>query len=115
MWFVFPQVRGLGSSTTAWHYGIGTLDEAIAYLKDPVLGQRLREWTKLVIDTEGRSAEQIFGYPDYLKFRSSMTLFDAAQRENDAVEEPLFREALEKYYRGEPDEKTLTILGRSRS
>ncbi len=106
MWFVFPQVRGLGSSSTARRYAIGSLDEASAFLAHPVLGRRLREWTQIVLEVEGRSAEEIFGYPDYLKFRSSMTLFSRVP-EADAV----FERALEKYYGGKPDRTTLDILG----
>lgn len=106
MWFVFPQVRGLGSSPTAQRYAIGSLDEASAYLAHPVLGPRLREWTQIVLAVEGRSAEEVFGYPDYLKFRSSMTLFSRVPGAD-----PVFTKALEKYYGGEPDRKTLDILG----
>jgi uncharacterized protein (DUF1810 family) len=115
MWFVFPQIEGLGSSPTAQTYAIRSLDEAQAYLSHDVLGRRLREWTKLVLEVEGKSAQQIFGYPDYLKFRSSMTLFDLAEREaqDRANSDGLFRKALEKYYSGRPDEQTLRILGRS--
>src|SRR5207244_3288909 len=78
MWFVFPQLAGLGSSATARHYAIGSLEEARAYLAHPVLGPRLRECTGLVNRIEGRSVEAIFGYPDYLKFRWCMTLFARA-------------------------------------
>ena len=106
MWFVFPQIRGLGSSPTAQRYAIGSLDEATAYLEHPVLGARLREWTELVLEVEGRSAEEIFGYPDYLKFRSSMTLFSRVPGAD-----PVFARALEKYYGGKPDARTLDILG----
>ena len=109
MWFVFPQVKGLGHTPTAQHYGIGSLDEAKAYLAHPVLGPRLQEWTTTVLAVEGRTAETIFGYPDYLKFRSSMTLFDAAS--GQAGGSSVFRRALEKFYRGEPDSSTLRILG----
>lgn len=105
MWFVFPQIAGLGHSPTAQHYAIGSLEEARAYLAHPTLGARLREWTRLVLAVHGRSAEEIFGYPDNLKFRSSMTLFDAA-----SDDEELFRAALEKYYGGEADEATLRHL-----
>lgn len=117
MWFVFPQVEGLGSSATAQRYAIGSLDEAIAYLNHPVLGPRLEKWTQLVVETEGRSADEIFGYPDYLKFRSSMTLFDLAEKESaeeetDDGSDGVFRRALEKYYAGRADDKTLRILGR---
>ena len=106
MWFVFPQVRGLASSPTAQRYAIGSLDEAAAYLEHPVLGARLREWSETVLAVEGRSAEEVFGYPDYLKFRSSMTLFSRVPGAD-----PVFQKALEKYYSGEPDRKTLDILG----
>jgi uncharacterized protein (DUF1810 family) len=107
MWFAFPQVHGLGHSPMAQRYAIRSLDEAKAFLKHPVLGKRLREWTRLVLDVEGRSAEQIFGYPDYLKFRSSMTLFSLAAEPGS-----VFHRALEKFYGGEPDRKTLQILGK---
>jgi uncharacterized protein (DUF1810 family) len=107
MWFVFPQIKGLGRSSTAQEYAIRSLDEAKAYLDHPVLGARLREWTQIVVDVEGRSAEEIFGYPDYLKFRSCMTLFDLASPDDDQ----LFKAALDKYYDGKPDEKTLGIVG----
>jgi uncharacterized protein (DUF1810 family) len=106
MWFVFPQIRGLGSSPTAQRYAIGSLDEAAAYLEHPVLGARLREWSETVLAVEGQSAEEIFGYPDYLKFRSSMTLFSRVPGAD-----PVFQKALEKYYGGKPDHKTLDILG----
>jgi uncharacterized protein (DUF1810 family) len=106
MWFVFPQVRGLGTSPMAQRYAIRSLEEARAYLEHPVLGPRLIEWTHIVLGVEGRSAEQIFGYPDYLKFRSSMTLFSRVPGAD-----PVFARALEKYYRGEPDRRTLEILG----
>src|SRR6478672_8846533 len=75
MWFVFPQLRGLGHSPTAQHYGIASLDEARAYLAHPVLGDRLRECTRLVLRVDGRNARAIFGSPDDFKFRSCMTLY----------------------------------------
>lgn len=105
MWFVFPQLVALGRSPIAQHYGITDLAEARAYLADPILGNRLIELTKVVNAVEGRTAHQIFGDPDDLKFRSSMTLFAQA-----APDEPAFREALAKYYGGEPDPRTLEIL-----
>ncbi|TLY64180.1 MAG: DUF1810 domain-containing protein [Gammaproteobacteria bacterium] len=123
MWFVFPQLKGLGSSATARHYAIGSLEEARAYLAHPVLGPRLRECTGLVNRIEGRSVEAIFGYPDHLKFRSCMTLFArAAETVTGAVgahapgharsadETQPFREALEKYFAGEGDALTLQLL-----
>ncbi|HEX5380245.1 MAG TPA: DUF1810 domain-containing protein [Phenylobacterium sp.] len=107
MWFVFPQIAGLGSTPMAQRYAVASLDEARAYLDHPVLGARLRDLTALVIAVEGRTAHQIFGSPDDLKFRSSMTLFGQA-----APAEPLFREALAKYYAGQPDPRTLELLDR---
>lgn len=108
MWFVFPQLRGLGGSPTAVHYGISSLDEARAYLGHALLGPRLRECTRLVTGVQGRSAAQIFGSPDDLKLCSSMTLF-AHATEDDAD----FVAVLEKYYDGRQDELTLKRLGRT--
>jgi uncharacterized protein (DUF1810 family) len=108
MWFVFPQLRGLGSSPTAQHYAIGSLDEARAYLAHPTLGARLRRCTELVNRLEGRSAQQIFGHPDDLKFRSSMTLFARAAA---GAAEP-FEEALAKYFAGEEDSRSRELLTR---
>jgi uncharacterized protein (DUF1810 family) len=105
MWFIFPQVRGLGHSSTAQMFGISSLEEARTYLDHPILGSRLRECTRLVNLLEGRSAHQIFGYPDELKFRSSITLFAKATSDN-----AIFVEALEKYYNGEFDDLTLAKL-----
>jgi uncharacterized protein (DUF1810 family) len=109
MWFIFPQLRGLGRSSTAWHYGIGSLREAQAYLGHPVLGSRLRECTRLLLEVEGRSIRDILGYPDDLKLRSCLTLF--AQASGGGA---LFERALETYYHGEPDEQTLELLRRAR-
>ncbi|OBI16305.1 calpastatin [Mycobacterium sp. E2327] len=108
MWFVFPQLRGLGSSPTALHYGISSLEEARAYLEHEVLGPRLRECTRLVNAVPGRSAEQIFGSPDDLKLRSSMTLFAQATDDNED-----FLALLDKYYGGQQDQQTLARLGRA--
>ncbi|MDB5446662.1 MAG: hypothetical protein JWQ97_1979 [Phenylobacterium sp.] len=105
MWYVFPQAAGLGSSPMAQTYAIGSLAEARAYLAHPVLGPRLREGVDAVLAVEGRSAHAIFGSPDDLKLRSSLTLFAEA-----APEEPRFREALAKYFGGEPDPRTLELL-----
>jgi uncharacterized protein (DUF1810 family) len=106
MWFVFPQIAGLGRSGTARFYAISSLAEVRAYLDHPVLGVRLRECTELILAVEGRSAHEIFGSPDDLKFRSSMTLFaEAAPRE-----ETLFQAALDKFFGGEPDQRTFEIL-----
>lgn len=105
MWFVFPQLKGLGSSSMALRFGISSRAEAEAYLAHPVLGPRLIETTQLVNHIEKRPAEEIFGPVDTLKFRSSMTLF--AQ-----VAGPLrvFAEALDKYFGGDPDQQTLDRL-----
>ena len=105
MWFIFPQIKGLGSSPTAIEFSISSLQEADAYLKHPVLGPRLRECTRLVNQIEGRSVPQIFGYPDDLKFRSSMTLFA-----NTTCENQIFKDALKKYFAGEPDQLTIERL-----
>ena len=105
MWFVFPQLRGLGRSATAQHYAISSLDEARAYLARPMLGPRLVECTGLVNKVEGRSVHQIFGSPDDLKFHSSMTLFASAD-----PEAPVFREALAKHFGSALDALTVEKL-----
>ena len=105
MWFVFPQLRGLGSSPTAERYGISSLEEARAYLRHDVLGPRLRECTRLVNQVQGRSAAEIFGSPDDLKLRSSMTLFARAAEDNED-----FVALLDKYYGGQHDQLTLKRL-----
>jgi uncharacterized protein (DUF1810 family) len=106
MWFIFPQLRGLGSSAMAERYAIGSLDEARAYLAHPILGSRLRRCTELVNGLEGRSAQEIFGHPDQLKFRSSMTLFARAAA---GASEP-FAKALGKYFAGEEDPLSRELL-----
>ena len=103
MWFVFPQVSGLGSSDMARRYAIASLDEARAYLAHPVLGMRLRECTALVLETNAKSADDIFGYPDNLKFHSCMTLFARAAPEDTETE---FRKALDRFFDGKEDELT---------
>ena len=105
IWFIFPQMKGLGSSSHAQFYGIGSLDEAAAYWRHPVLGPRLEECTRLVIQVEKRSIQQILGYPDDLKFRSSMTLFSRADSEA-----AVFPQALDKYFASQPDPLTLELL-----
>jgi uncharacterized protein (DUF1810 family) len=105
MWFVFPQIEGLGRSETARSYAIGSLDEARAYLAHPVLGPRLRECTGLLLAVEGRTAASIFGPIDAMKLRSSMTLFLRAD-----PEEPLFGRVLDRFYGGAPDEATDALL-----
>ncbi len=108
MWFVFPQLAGLGSSDMAHRYAISGLDEAQAYLRHPVLGARLRECTSAVLALEGRSLEEIFGYPDDLKFSSSMTLFAEAAGSRPIPADAVFSAALAKYTK--PDSKTLALL-----
>jgi len=105
MWFIFPQLRGLGYSPAATKYGISSREEAQAYLKHPILGPRLVECTRLVNLMEGRSINEIFGYPDDLKFRSSMSLFASVAAENQ-----IFLEALRKYFDGSPDRLTIERL-----
>jgi uncharacterized protein (DUF1810 family) len=105
IWFIFPQLRGLGSSATAAAFGISSRQEAMAYLGHAVLGPRLTECTRLVNLVEGRAIGQIFGYPDDLKFRSSMTLFASVASGNQ-----VFKDALDKYFGGEPDPLTLERL-----
>ncbi len=111
MWFIFPQIRGLGSSPTAQSFAISNLDEAIAYLEHPVLGARLRECTALVNAIEGKSLSEVFGYPDDLKFHSSITLFTrAAENGTPQSDNRVFCDALAKYFAGEPDQATLDRL-----
>ena len=105
MWFVFPQIEGLGNSVLARRFAISCLAEAEAYLKHPLLGPRLRECTRLVNLVESAAIDRILGYPDDLKFRSSMTLFAQATPDNQ-----VFNEALWKYFGGEPDQATLERL-----
>ncbi len=104
MWFVFPQLAGLGSSPAARRFAISGLDEARAYLAHPVLGPRLREAARALLGVEGRSATQILGRPDDLKLRSSMTLFARA-----ADDPQVFEAVLDRYYDG-PDPRTLELL-----
>jgi uncharacterized protein (DUF1810 family) len=104
MWFVFPQVAGLGFSAMSQRYAIASRAEAKAYLAHPILGPRLVECTRLLLAVEGRTINAILGAPDDAKFRSSMTLFDAVS------EEPVFDEALARYFSGERDKATLDIL-----
>ncbi len=105
MWFVFPQIAGLGHSELSRQFAISSRTEAEAYLKHPILGPRLRECTGLVNLAEGRSIEQIFGHPDDLKFRSSMTLFAHATSDDQ-----VFSDALQKYFNGEFDRSTIVRL-----
>ena len=102
MWFVFPQIAGLGSSEMAQRYAIASEDEAAAYLAHPLLGRRLRECAAIVAALDGPSAHDIFGNPDGMKFRSSMTLFA-----DTAPDEAVFQACIDKYFDGEPDPETL--------
>ena len=107
MWFVFPQLAGLGGSATAVRYAIGSLDEARAYLAHPILGQRLRACVETLNDLTDQTAEAVFGFPDVLKCRSCLTLFAAA-----APNEALFRRTLDTHYAGRTCERSLELLGR---
>jgi len=107
MWYIFPQVKGLGTSGTARDFAIGSRQEAVAYLKHRVLGPRLRDCSRLVLEVQGRTAQQILGTPDDLKFRSSMTLFAAVATDN-----AVFVDALQKYFDGERCDYTLDFLER---
>jgi uncharacterized protein (DUF1810 family) len=106
MWFVFPQIAGLGQTPASRWFAISSLDEARAYLAHPVLGPRLAECARIVAETEGRSAEQIFGGLDAQKLRSSVTLFRRA-----APDEAVFAEVLERFFGGDPDGATDRLLG----
>jgi len=106
IWFIFPQVAGLGYSAMSQQYAMSSLDEARAYLAHPVLGARLRECAGVVLATTGQTALEIFGSIDSMKLRSSMTLFHRA-----APDEPVFAQVLVRYYDGEPDEATDARLG----
>jgi uncharacterized protein (DUF1810 family) len=105
MWFIFPQIDGLGNSSTTKHYAIKSIEEAQKYLNHPLLGKRLKECAETVLAIEGRSISQIFGYPDDMKLKSCMTLFSSL-----ADSDPVFVSILDKYFNGERDSRTLTIL-----
>lgn len=105
MWFIFPQIEGLGHSSLAKKFAISSLEEARAYLRHPILASRLIECTKLVNHAAGRTIQQIFGYPDDLKFRSSMTLFAHATTDSH-----VFEDALQKYFGAEYDHLTVERL-----
>ena len=113
MWFIFPQLAGLGHSATAQHYAVRDVDQAKRYLADPILGDRLRQFVRLMIDQKGKSAFEILGSPDDLKFRSCLTLFREVASDNS--DRALFSKALDQFYDGAPDERTLELLaGRGR-
>ena len=105
MWFVFPQIAGLGLSEMSRRYAISSLEEARAYLAHPTLGARLRECARVLIELNGRTAEDVFGAVDAMKLRSSMTLFERA-----APDDPLFRDVLERYFGGVVDDATEALL-----
>ncbi len=105
MWFIFPQIAGLGQSEMARRYALRDGDEAAAYLEHPVLGPRLRECASILASLDGPTADDIFGHPDTLKFRSSMTLFADV-----APDEAVFQACIDKYFDGEPDDETLARL-----
>ena len=107
MWFIFPQITGLGFSDTAIYYEIKNVDEAAAYLEHPILGKHLLEITTEVLNLNGKTAIQIFGTPDDLKLRSCMTLFANAKNTNT-----VFGEVLMKYFAGLPDERTLQLINK---
>jgi len=109
MWFVFPQLRGLGHSQMAWHFGIASRDEAAAFLAHPVLGPRLRDCVEAVLAVRGRTAHEIFGSPDELKLRSCLTLFAEVAGGDSA-----FDRTLRQYFNGQPDPATLDLLARPR-
>ena len=104
MWYIFPQLDGLAQSTTSKYYAIKSREEALAYLDHPVLWSRLNECANTVLDIEGRTVSEIFGYPDNLKLKSSMTLF------SEVATDSVFVRVLDKYFQGERDPKTLELL-----
>jgi uncharacterized protein (DUF1810 family) len=110
MWFIFPQLQGLGVSPTARFYGLRGLEEACAFLRHPLLGPRLRECTQLVHAAAATSARQMFGTPDDLKLRSSLTLFARAAQASGA-DDAVFLAVLHKYFGGQMDPRTLALLG----
>jgi uncharacterized protein (DUF1810 family) len=105
MWFIFPQIEGLGHSSTAKYYSIKSIEEAKEYITHPVLGKRLIECANILLQLQNKTADQIFGYPDNLKLRSSMTLFNFV-----APEQKVFADVLKKYFAGEEDKNTIDIL-----
>ena len=105
MWFVFPQIKALGRSPTAKHFGLGSRDEALAYWQHTVLGKRLKECAQLVLAFDNKTAHDIFGSPDDLKLKSCMTLFT-----HISAGEPVFKQVLERFFGGQLDDKTLNLL-----
>ena len=105
MWFMFPQIEGLGYSATARYYSIKGITEASEYMAHPILGARLLECSNIILELEGKTADDIFGYPDNIKLKSSMTLFNSVTPERN-----VFANVLRKYFSGKQDEQTLSIL-----
>ncbi len=105
MWFIFPQIEGLGHNSTAKYYSIKTIEEAKEYITHPILGARLLECSKIILEIENKTADDIFGYPDNAKLKSSMTLLNFVTPEHK-----VFAEVLKKYFSGKQDEQTLSIL-----
>jgi uncharacterized protein (DUF1810 family) len=105
MWFIFPQIEGLGQSSTAKYYSIKSIDETKQYLAHPILGKRLLECSSILLNINGKTVEEILGYPDNLKLKSSMTLFNLIAPEHKG-----FAEVLKKYFSGEEDQRTISIL-----
>lgn len=105
MWYIFPQIAGLGYSSMAQYYAISDIEEAKAYMQHPVLGARLVEISNALLRLESSNATAVMGYPDDIKLRSSMTLFMLA-----APDEPVFKKVIDKYYGGEPDERTIALV-----
>lgn len=115
MWYIFPQIKGLGFSSTSQFYGIADKDEAVAYLSHPILGQRLIDCCEILLTHHNISAEQIFGGIDSVKLKSSMTLFANVFEQHNlkadlATQDNIFKQVLEKYFHGEQDKKTLELL-----
>jgi uncharacterized protein (DUF1810 family) len=110
MWFIFPQIAGLGSSPTSQYYAIASIDEAKAYLQHPVLGARLNECAQALMAIDGKSAEEVFGFPDNMKLRSSMTLFMTASGRGS-----IYEQVLDKYFAGARDPETARLLGSSQN
>lgn len=106
MWYIFPQIKGLGCSSMSEYYGIQDLDEAKAYLADPILGKHLIEICNALLSLDTNDATEVMGRPDDRKLKSSMTLFDTATESLD-----VFQMVLDKYYHGKKDDRTLKILG----
>ena len=107
MWYIFPQIKGLGRSEIAEYYAIENLDEAKAYLTEPLLAEHMHAICEALLENESSNAEEVMGWPDDLKLRSSMTLFKEADLDND-----IYQKVLDKFFDGEADEKTLEILNR---